>query len=480
MKISELIQVLGSAPVSLDDAPCSGIFIDSRKVTCDSIFICIKGARTDGHDYYADALKKGARLIVAQRDLGIPNQIIVDEPLVAYAKLCAYYFGEPAKKLRLVGVTGTSGKTTTTYMIKSILEQAGHKVGLIGTTGSFIGEELLPSHNTTPEAYELHSLFALMQKAGCDYVVMEVSSQALDQHRVYGLHYETAVFTNFSQDHLDYHGTMEEYLKAKLKLFSICDNAVVNYDDAAAQTVINECRKNGVRVYTYSAKSDDSDYSAKDMQYRADCVEYELLTNGLIGRVRVGVPGAFTVYNSMAAGVVAISLGLDFFDVVRFLHNAKGVKGIVEVVPCDRDFSLIIDFAHTPEQLKSVLTMLSEFKKGRLVALFGCGGDRDRTKRPLMAKAVTSIADFTIITSDNPRSEDPRAIIDDILSGVVCPEDRYTVIEDRRQAIEFAVKNAQPDDIILFAGKGYETYQILRDGTVHFDEREVIAAALGE
>lgn len=481
MYISELVNVLGKdLPKGFNDSVCGGIYIDSRKVTENSVFICIKGARVDGHDYYKSAIEKGARLIVCERDLGIDNQIIVDNPLIAYTKMCARFFGNPANQLKLIGVTGTSGKSTTTYMIKSVLEQAGCKVGLIGTTGNIIGSEMLPSHNTTPEAFELHSLFELMLKSGCEYVVMEVSSQALDQQRVFGLHFETAVFTNFSQDHLDYHKTMEEYFAAKLTLFDMCSRAVVNADDEMSQQVIDKCKASGIPVYTYSVNGGRADVLSGGVSFYPDSVSYTLSHNNEQADINVKIPGLFMVYNSTAAATVGLSLGLEFADIAKYLPNVKGPKGVLEVVPCERDFTLIIDFAHTPEQLRSVTKMLSQFKKGRLVTLFGCGGDRDRTKRPKMAAAVTENSDFTIITSDNPRSEDPNAIIDDILQGVVCEKDAYTVIPDRREAIHYAVLNAQKDDIVLFAGKGYETYQILNSGTVHFDEREVIAAALSK
>ena len=481
MYISELVNVLGKdLPKGFNDSVCGGIYIDSRKVTENSVFICIKGTRVDGHDYYKSAIEKGARLIVCERDLGIDNQIIVDNPLIAYTKMCARFFGNPANQLKLIGVTGTSGKSTTTYMIKSVLEQAGCKVGLIGTTGNIIGSEMLPSHNTTPEAFELHSLFELMLKSGCEYVVMEVSSQALDQQRVFGLHFETAVFTNFSQDHLDYHKTMEEYFAAKLTLFDMCSRAVVNADDEMSQQVIDKCKASGIPVYTYSVNGGRADVLSGGVSFYPDSVAYTLSHNNEQADINVKIPGLFMVYNSTAAATVGLSLGLEFADIAKYLPNVKGPKGVLEVVPCERDFTLIIDFAHTPEQLRSVTKMLSQFKKGRLVTLFGCGGDRDRTKRPKMAAAVTENSDFTIITSDNPRSEDPNAIIDDILQGVVCEKDAYTVIPDRREAIHYAVLNAQKDDIVLFAGKGYETYQILNSGTVHFDEREVIAAALSK
>lgn len=480
MNISQLVNdALGEKlPENFEDTVCGGIYIDSRKVTENSVFICIKGARVDGHDYYKSAIKKGAKLIVCERDLGLKNQLIVENPLIAYTKMCACFFGNPAEKLKLIGVTGTSGKSTTTFMIKSILEQSGHKVGLIGTTGNIIGDEMLPSHNSTPEAFELHSLFELMLKSGCEYVVMEVSSQALDQQRVYGLYYETAVFTNFSQDHLDYHITMENYFKAKLKLFEMCSRAVVNADDKMSPRVIDKCKEQNVPVYTFSAGIGGADVNADGAEFYPDGVSYKLSYKGERYDINVKIPGLFMVYNSTAAATVGISLGLEYKDIAKYLSNVKGPKGVLEVVPCDRGFTLIIDFAHTPEQLRSVTKMLSQFKKGRLVTLFGCGGDRDRTKRPIMAKSVTENSDFTIITSDNPRTENPDSIIEDILKGVVCEKDAYTVIPDRRKAIFYAVANAKKDDIVLFAGKGYETYQILNSGTIHFDEREVIAQAL--
>ncbi len=472
MKFGEFFK---DAPQKTAQTEVTGVYCDSRKVTKDSIFVCIKGTAMDGHDYAADAVKAGAVAVVCERDLGLDNQILVNDTRMVYAQLCAKYFGNPASRLKLIGVTGTSGKTSVTYMLKSLLEQAGHKVGLIGTIQNIIGEQTLPAKNTTPDAYELHSLFALMEKAGCEYVVMEVSSHALDQKRVYGLSFLCGVFTNLTQDHLDYHQTMENYLQAKLQLFQMCQTAVINADDSYAKRVVESCN---CKTLTVSAVSNDADFSAKEIKYKTGSVSYELVTTGAIGRVTIHTPGIFSVYNSMLAGVVGIAIGMDFHDVVRYLCNSSGVKGRVEVVPSDRDFTMIIDYAHTPDELENVLKMLNQIKKGRLVTLFGCGGDRDKGKRPIMGEIAARLSDVVIVTSDNPRSENPGKIIEDILQGMKDSETPYTVIENRADAIRYAIDNAQTDDVLLFAGKGHETYQILNSGTIHFDEREVIRDAL--
>ena len=462
---------------NIKDFDVKGVFCDSRRVVKDSVFVCIVGSATDGHNFAKSAYENGAGAIICERDLGLPNQVIVDDSKAVYSTLCAKYFGNPAKGLKLIGVTGTSGKTSVTYMVKSLLEKQGKKVGLIGTIQNIIGNETLPAKNTTPDAYELQSLFSLMLKAGCEYVVMEVSSHALDQKRVYGLEFEAAVFTNLSQDHLDYHITIENYLQAKLKLFKMTKKAIVNIDDEYAERVIAAC---DCPVITFSAKRNEADYTAKDIKFFADSVSYELVTNNNIGRVKISTPGIFTVYNSMAAGIVGIAIGIEFNNVVSSLCEVNTVKGRVEVYPCDKDFSIVIDYAHTPDELENVCSMFNKIKKGRLVTLFGCGGDRDKTKRPIMGEVVSRLSDFAVVTSDNPRSEDPDAIIQDILVGMKDKKTPYKVITNRAEAIEYAIKNAKKDDVILLAGKGHETYQILSSGTIHFDEREVIEKVLSE
>lgn len=473
MKFSELY----NKSIDIKDFEVNGVFCDSRRVTKDSVFVCIVGSAMDGHNFAKSAYDNGAGAIVCERDLGLSNQIIVEDSKAVYSTLCAAYFGNPAKSLKLIGVTGTSGKTSVTYMTKSLLEKQGKKVGLIGTIQNIIGNETLPAKNTTPDAYELQSLFSLMLKAGCEYVVMEVSSHALDQKRVYGLEFEAAIFTNLSQDHLDYHITIENYLQAKLKLFKMTKMAIVNVDDEYADKVIEAC---DCPVITFSAQRNEADYTAKEIKFNPDSVSYELVTNNNIGRVKISTPGIFSVYNSMAAGIAGITIGIPFNEVVASLREVATVKGRVELYPCDKDFSIVIDYAHTPDELENVCSMFNKIKKGRLVTLFGCGGDRDKTKRPIMGEVVSRLSDFAVVTSDNPRSEDPDAIIEDILVGMKDKKTPYKVIANRAEAIEYAIKNAKKDDVILLAGKGHETYQILNTGTIHFDEREVIEKVLSE
>lgn len=472
MKFSELYK---NKPSNIKDFEVSTVLCDSRKVVENAVFVCIDGFVTDGHNFAKDACEKGAGAIFCERDLGLDNQIIVDDTKATYSLLCANYFGNPADKLKLIGVTGTSGKTSVTYMTKSLLENQGKKVGLIGTIQNIIGDSVLPAKNTTPDAYELHSLFDLMVKAGCEYVIMEVSSHALDQKRVYNLSFECAVFTNLTQDHLDYHLTMDNYLEAKLKLFKMAKTAVVNIDDEYSARVIEACK---CPVITYSAEKNEADYTAKDIRFLKDSVSYQLVSTGSIGKVTVSTPGIFSVYNSMSAGIAGIVIGIPFSDVVSGLSKVSGVKGRVEIVPCDKSFTPVIDYAHTPDELENVCKMLNKIKTGRLVTVFGCGGDRDKTKRPIMGAIAADLSDFVVVTSDNPRSENPREIIEDVLVGMKGSKTPFKIIESRKEAIEFALKNAKNDDIILLAGKGHETYQILADGTIHFDEREIIAEVL--
>ena len=356
-----------------------------------------------------------------------------------------------------------------------MLEYAGHKVGLIGTIHNLIGDRVLPARHTTPDPYDLQSLLALMVVEGCDYCVMEVSSHALHQHRVAGCVYELGVFTNLTQDHLDYHGTMEEYMLAKKMLFSLSRQAIVNKDDGWAAAI-----SEGIPcpLMTYSAKDDAADYVARNIRYRADGVDFELVGLGKIGRVNMQIPGQFSVYNGLCAANVCLALGMDFDTVVEALSAASGVKGRAEVVPTGRDFTVVIDYAHTPDGLDNICRTLKECCKGRLVTLFGCGGDRDKTKRPLMGAVAASLSDYLVVTSDNPRTEDPAAIIADILVGLQDTATPYTVVENRIEAIHWAIAHAQAGDTILLAGKGHETYQILGTETIHLDEREVVAEAL--
>ena len=454
----------------------TGITCNSKQVKKGYAFVCLKGAASDGHKFASDAVKAGASVIFAEHDTGEKNQIIVNDTHECYFRLSSKWFDEPAKKLKLIGVTGTNGKTSVTYMLKAILEKAGYSVGLIGTIHNMIKDTVIETHNTTPDAFTLNSLFAEMVEKGCEYAVMEVSSHALDQKRICDVTFEEALFTNLTQDHLDYHKTMENYLLAKKKLFKMCKKAILNSDDAYYKQMVSglDCP-----VITYSS-SNDSDYSAKGINYHPAGVEYELVTKGQINHISVNTGGRFTVYNSLCAIVAAIELGIPVKTAADAISELHGVKGRAEVVPTGTDYTVIIDYAHTPDGLKNILSTFRECKKNRLIVVFGCGGDRDKTKRPIMGNVAVHNADYVIVTSDNPRTEDPEAIINDILEGIKGIHTPYKVIVNRKEAIKYAMSIARKDDIIVLAGKGHETYQILNSGTIHFDEREVVSEALKE
>lgn len=474
MKLSKIlrgIEVLGS----YNDVEVADITQDSRLVKEGSLFVCVKGSVFDGHTVAKEMLDNGAAAVVVERDLGLDNQIVVKNSRAVFSPICANFFGNPADKLKLIGLTGTNGKTTTTFLIKQILENAGKKVGLIGTVQNMIGEEIYPAKYTTPDPYELQKLFSQMVKADCEYCVMEVSSQALAQGRVNGLRFAVGAFTNLTQDHLDYHKTWENYFESKRILFKNSDIAVTNADDQNGLKIIKELQFD--KVVTYAVDKNDATYVAKNVKFKSNGVEYELVGD-MIGRCNCPIPGRFSVYNSLCAASCALALGIGFDDVLSAISKSNGVKGRIEVVPTNRDFTIIIDYAHSPDGLENIITSLKEIAKGRVVTLFGCGGDRDKTKRPKMGKIAAELSDFCVVTSDNPRSENPSEIIKDILVGMEGITTPYKVVENRKEAIAYAIKNAQTDDIILLAGKGHETYQILPTGTIHFDEREAVAEIL--
>ena len=476
MKLQDLIRGTGIVLQTIDgDREITGITCDSRRIEKDGLFVCIAGTAVDGHRFAAQAEKAGAAAILVQRDLGLRTQIIVKDTRLAWAQLCANWFGNPAKQLHLIGVTGTNGKTTTTSLVKSMLEYDGHKVGLIGTVQNMIGDRALPAGHTTPDSYDMQSMFHLMVAEGCDYCVMEISSHALDQQRAAGCMFDVGVFTNLTQDHLDYHCTMENYMAAKKKLFSMCRRGIFNVDDAWATAMMEGV---SCETTTFSTKDNTADYVAHNIRHRADGVSFELVGTGAIGRVKLAIPGQFSVYNGLAAATVCLAVGMPFERVTEALSAATGVKGRAEVVPTGRDFTVVIDYAHTPDGLENICRTLKECCAGRLITLFGCGGDRDKTKRPQMGAIAASISDALVVTSDNPRTEDPSAIIADIVVGLEGTKTPYTVIENRVEAIRWAIANAQAGDTILLAGKGHETYQILKSGTIHLDEREVVAEAL--
>ena len=476
MKLAQLLHGIPTL-TPVPDVAVSELCRDSRKVTDGCVFVCIRGTGVDSHDFAESAVAQGAAAVVCERDLGLENQVIVADGRATWARMCANRFGNPADRLKLIGVTGTNGKTSTTYLLKAILEQDGHRVGLIGTIQNLIGDRVLASGHTTPDPFELQQMLCTMADEGCTFAVMEVSSHALDQDRVGGITFEAAVFTNLTQDHLDYHQTMDNYAAAKKKLFSMCRVAILNQDDEAHRVMAEGMT---CPCITYSAHDDAASYTARGIRPRPDGVDFDLVGFDGIGRVRLATPGQFSVYNALGAAACALAVGVDFDTVTTALSAAGIVKGRAEVVPTDRDFTVVIDYAHTPDGLLNICETLGACKVGRLVTLFGCGGDRDRTKRPQMGAVAAAHSDFVIVTSDNPRTEDPDAIIADIVPAVEQSGTPFTVIPDRVSAIEWALQHAQTGDTILLAGKGHETYQILKDKTITLDEREVVYNALKE
>ncbi len=471
-----LKQLLNNVSGELAELNISGVTASSNQVKEGCAFICIKGLRFDGHEFAQTAIKSGAAVVVTERDLGIKNQVVVSDTRAAFAEMSANWFDNPAKKMKLIGVTGTNGKTSTSYMIKSILEKAGYKVGLIGTIQNMIGSEVFNAERTTPDPYAVNELFDKMYKNGCEYVVMEVSSHALHQKRVYKLPFAVGLFTNLTQDHLDYHVTMEEYAKAKALLFEMCDISVVNADDPYANIMLNSAKNKKI---SYSLNNSQADYYTKDIIFKPESVKYNLCGKENL-EIFLKIGGKFSVYNSMLAAVCALELGINKETVFSAINEIEGVKGRAEPVENDFGFSVIIDYAHTPDGLKNILSTFKECEKNSLTVLFGCGGDRDKTKRPLMAEVAASFADKLIITSDNPRSEEPSEIIKDILTGVDTAKHDVTVIENRVEAIHYAVANAKKGDIVVLAGKGHETYQILKDKTIELDERKIVIDALNK
>lgn len=475
MKLYDLISGI-DCKTSVADIEITEVICDSRKVVPESVFVCIKGEKFDGHSAAEQALACGAAAVVCERDLGLDRQIITPDTRLAYAVMCANYFGNPSRDMKIIGVTGTNGKTTVTNLIKEILTTARRKVGLIGTIRNEIGDTVIHADRTTPDAYELQQLFARMRDEKCDFVVMEVSSHALAQHRVGGMHFDYAVFTNLTQDHLDYHKDMEDYFSAKKMLFEMSDAALINIDDEYGKRILNECKRPAFQ--TYSAFDGGSDYFAGEVECTARGVSFMLKTDEISSKIQFGMPGFFSVHNALAAAGVCLMAGVCLDKITKSLNSNKGVKGRSEVIPTGRDFTVICDYAHTPDGLLNILPSMKKFTKGRLITLFGCGGDRDASKRPLMGEAAAENSDYLIVTSDNPRSEQPLAIIEDILKGVKKHGTEYEVVCDRKKAIFRAVEMAEPGDVIVLAGKGHEDYQVLNDKTIHFDEREIVAEAL--
>lgn len=462
------------------------IEIDNRKCKSGSIFVCIEGYVTDGHKFAKAAEKAGAFAIIAKNkealerygiELSIPV-IYADDTRRALASLSAALYNNPSHRLRLVGITGTKGKTTTSYMLRSIYKAAGLDTGLIGTICNKIGDEEIPTERTTPEANVLQELLHRMNERKIGTCIMEVSSQGLHLDRVGFCHFSTAVFTNLSPDHIgeNEHANMEEYAAAKASLFSMCDRALINVDNSYSDFMVKSAEKFGADVFTFGIEN-NCDFKAENIQKKYYGVEYDIVTAKEKFHVKVPIPGNFSVYNSLCAFACAYLEGISPEQAILGLESVF-VPGKAENVPTGKDFFVLIDYAHNPDSFKNIITTVKEYAK-RTVFLFGCGGDRNRP-RALMGETAGKYADFTIITSDNPRSEDPASIVRDIEKGIITTGADYICIVDRKEAIEYAIKNALPGDVIILAGKGHETEQIFADKTVHFDEREIVKEILKE
>ena len=475
MKLQELLAGIPVLDAAADlETEITGVSYDSRRTKPGDLFVAMTGFATDGHQYIGKALENGAAAVLCQQtpETDCPY-IQTEDSRRALAVVGANWFHHPASGMTMIAVTGTNGKTTTTYLLKAILEQAlGAKVGLIGTNQNMIGQEVIPTERTTPESFEVQHLFRQMADAGCTYVVMEVSSHALALDRVYGVRYQVGIFTNLTQDHLDFHKTMEAYCDAKAILFRNCGTGVVNADDPWTPRLM---RNASCKVLTY-AEHAPADLRAENIGLGADHIAFDAVTETERMPIRVNIPGGFMVYNTLDVLGAALALGIPLKDSARVLAAVPHVKGRVEVVPTPgRDYTVLIDYAHSPDGLKNVLSSVQGFAKGRTIALFGCGGDRDRTKRPKMGKTAAEHADFLVITTDNPRTEKPGAIIEDILPGLEGSVTPYTVIEDRVEAIHWAMDHAEAGDVIVLCGKGHETYQEINHVKHHMDEREIVA-----
>ena len=472
MKLRALLQDVETKGVYTINPDITNISDNSDKIRQNGLFICIRGAKKDGHLYARKALERGASVIICDHDIGISNSVIVGDTRKAYALISARFYGLCHKKMRIIGVTGTNGKTTVSYLIRKILEDSGCKTGLIGTVNVVIGKEKYPADLTTPDPADLHRYLMLMHIAGCQACVMEVSSQALCQDRVYGINFECSVFTNLTAEHLDYHNTMADYASAKQLLFESSKISVINADDAyASQMLEAACGK----TMTYSMSS-VADYSASDIRMTCSGVTYKLKTRKNDYNVSYDCIGAFSVYNSMAAIAAADAIGTDTDKAVRSVARFDGIIGRMERVENSSGINIIIDYAHTPDSLMNALTTLRSLYNGRLIAVFGCGGDRDKSKRPEMGRVAAQFSDFVFVTSDNPRREDPESIINDIVSGI--PKGKFFRITDRKLAIKSALYSAKAGDTVLIAGKGHEKYQILGTQKIYFNEREIVKKLL--
>lgn len=465
------------------DRVVSELVYDSRKAVADGVFVCISGAVRDGHDFVNDVVEKGITSLIVEKEVIVPDHVtvvLVENTRLALACMSAAFFGYPAKELKTVGITGTKGKTTTTYMVKSILEKSGFRTGLIGTIETIIGDKVIPASNTTPESYIVQKTFREMVEAGCEAVVMEVSSQGLMLHRVSGFTFDYGIFTNLEPDHIgpNEHKDMEDYISCKRMLFKQCKQGILNIDSEYYDRMIegHTCK---IETYGFSNRADLKAEQVKLLRRKGYLgVEYDV--KGLMDfHVETDIPGEFSVYNSLTAIAICRHFGVSKETIKDALKDVK-VKGRVELIPISDDYTLMIDYAHNAMSLESLLTTLKAYKPKRLVCLFGCGGNRSRLRRFEMGEVSSKLADLTVVTSDNPRDEEPQAILDDIVTGVKKASGEYVTIIDRKEAIKYCIDHAREGDIIVLAGKGHETYQEIKGKKYDMDERDLIHDILAE
>ena len=484
MKLTHMLERLESEVAQgRADIEVTELVNDSRKAGPGCVFVCISGAVSDGHSYVEDVTAKGAAAVIVERPIEAPEGVTVihvDDTRYALALMSAAYFGYPAEKLKVIGITGTKGKTTTTYMVKSILEGVGHKVGLIGTIEALIGDKSIPANNTTPESFTIHQYFAEMVKEGCDSVVMEVSSQGLMLHRTAGIEFEIGIFTNLGEDHIgpNEHKDFEDYKRCKGILFTQCRLGIANVDDQWYEDVFQNatCK---VETFGFSEKAD---LRATNVQHvsRPGYLGVNYHVSGLMDfDVEIDIPGEFSVYNSLTAIAVCRHFDVPEENIKKALKVAK-VKGRIEMVKVSDDFAFMIDYAHNAMSLESLLCTLRDYHPKRIVTIFGCGGNRSRTRRFEMGEVAGNLSDFTIITSDNPRFEEPQDIINDIITGIKKTDGKYVDICDRKEAIRYAIEHGKEGDIIVLAGKGHETYQEIRGVKYDMDDRVLIKEVLEE
>ena len=477
MKLTELARSIPAGASVSAEAEVTGLVCDSRKVKKGDLYFCLPGLRVDGHNFAKAAADAGAAALVVERKLPVDlPQVLVEDARGAMSYMAQCFYGYPAREMHGVGITGTKGKTTTSFLVRAIARHAGHKVGLMGTVCTYIGEEEEPASLTTPDPIDVQSLLRRMKDAGCDFYVMEVSAHALDLRKLVGMKFDQGIFTNFSQDHLDYFGTMETYRRAKEKFFDpfYIGHAVVNADDEAGKYMLGR-----VPATTYGV-SVPADAYANEIEILESGVSYRLHWKDVVLPLHLHISGIFNVYNSMAAAVACLEMGISLEDVKAGLESVTVVPGRIEPLPTHTPYRVILDYAHSPASLESILKTIRQFTRGRLICVFGCGGGRDKEKRPIMGEISGRLADFSVLTSDNPRLEDPMDILRAIEEGIKRTTGPYVVIENRREAIRYAMQMGQPGDVIVLAGKGHETYQDIGGQKHPFDEKVVVREILAE